>query len=121
MMLAFRKEGRRNLASLLALMEATIPSDTAIEAFLQAERPDAVLVTPLINFGSYQADFVKSAQALGIPVGFPVFSWDNLTNKGADTRRSRSGVCLEQPAADRGGQAARRARGPCRDHRRTTI
>lgn len=82
MMLAFRKEGRRNLASMLALMEATIPSDATIEAFLQAERPDAVLVTPLINFGSYQADYVKSARALGIPVGFPVFSWDNLTNKG---------------------------------------
>ena len=81
-MLAFRKEGRRNLASMLALMEATIPSDSAIEAFLQAERPDVVLVTPLINFGSYQADYVKSARALGIPVGFPVFSWDNLSNKG---------------------------------------
>jgi hypothetical protein len=82
MLLAFRKEGRRNLASLFALMEATIPSDGTIDAFLQAERPDVVLVTPLVNFGSYQADYVKSARALGIPVGFPVFSWDNLSNKG---------------------------------------
>jgi hypothetical protein len=82
MLLAFRKEGRRNLGSMLSLMEATIPSDSAIEAFLQTERPDVVLVTPLINFGSYQADYVKSARALGIPVGFPVFSWDNLSNKG---------------------------------------
>ena len=82
MMLAFRKEGRRNLAAMLRLMEATIPSDASIEAFLTSEAPDVVLVTPLINFGSYQADYVKSAQALGIPVGFPVFSWDNLSNKG---------------------------------------
>ena len=82
MLFPFRKEGRRNLAALFALMERTIPSDPAIEAFLQAEEADAVLVTPLINFGSYQADYVKSAQALGIPVGFPVFSWDNLSNKG---------------------------------------
>lgn len=82
MMLAFRKEGRRNLASMLALMEATIPSDRTIDTFLQDERPDVVLVTPLVNFGSYQADYVKSARALGIPVGFPVFSWDNLSNKG---------------------------------------
>ncbi len=82
MMLAFRKEGRRNLAAMLRLMEATIPSDASVEAFLAAEAPDVVLVTPLINFGSYQADYVKSAQALGIPVGFPVFSWDNLSNKG---------------------------------------
>jgi hypothetical protein len=82
MMLAFKKEGRRNLSAMLGLMEATIPSDTSIEAFLTSEAPDVVLVTPLINFGSYQADYVKSAQALGIPVGFPVFSWDNLSNKG---------------------------------------
>ena len=82
MLLAFRKEGRRNLAAMLDLMEATIPSDADTEAFLRAEAPDVVLVTPLINFGSYQADYVKSARALGIPVGFPVFSWDNLTNKG---------------------------------------
>jgi hypothetical protein len=82
MMLAFKKQGRRNLSAMLGLMEATIPSDTSIEAFLTSEAPDVVLVTPLINFGSYQADYVKSAQALGIPVGFPVFSWDNLSNKG---------------------------------------
>ena len=82
MLLAFRKESRRNLSSMLALMESTIPSDATTEAFLQSEAPDVVLVTPLINFGSYQADYVKSAQALGIPVGFPVFSWDNLSNKG---------------------------------------
>ena len=82
MLLAFRKEGRRNLAAMLELMESTIPSDADIDAFIRAEAPDVVLVTPLINFGSYQADFVKSAQALNIPVGFPVFSWDNLTNKG---------------------------------------
>jgi hypothetical protein len=81
-MLAFKKEGRRNLTALFGLMEATIPSDPAIEEFLRSEAPDVVLVTPLINFGSYQADYVKSARALGIPVGFPVFSWDNLTNKG---------------------------------------
>ena len=82
MMLAFRKEGRRNLAAMLRLMEATIPSDASVEAFLTSEAPDVVLVTPLVNFGSYQADYVKSAQALGVPVGFPVFSWDNLSNKG---------------------------------------
>ncbi len=81
-LLAFRKPGRRNLAAMLDLMEATIPSDADTESFLRAEAPDVVLVTPLINFGSYQADYVKSARALGIPVGFPVFSWDNLTNKG---------------------------------------
>ena len=52
------------------------------ERFLREENPDIVLVSPLVRFGSEQSDWVKSAKALGIPVGFPVFSWDNLTTKG---------------------------------------
>src|SRR4029078_7100060 len=41
-----------------------------------------VLVTPLIDLGSRQADWLRGAKRLGIRTGFPVFSWDNLTNKG---------------------------------------
>jgi hypothetical protein len=67
---------------LLDFREADIPSDPGRERFLEAERPDIILVSPLIELGSDQADWVKSAKALGIPVGFPVFSWDNLTTKG---------------------------------------
>jgi hypothetical protein len=72
----------RRLHNLTRLVENAIPSDPGRERFLQAERPDVVLVSPLVRFGSEQADWVKSARALGIPVGFPVFSWDNLTTKG---------------------------------------
>ncbi len=46
-------------------------------------RPDVVLVTPGLHFGSGQADFVKSAQGLGIPAWMLLFSWDNLSTKGA--------------------------------------
>jgi len=70
------------LASLLAAVEDAIPSDGRIEAFLREERPDVMVVTPLVRIGSHQADYVKSAQALGVPVVFPVFSWDNLSTKG---------------------------------------
>lgn len=35
-----------------------------------------------MDFGSYQTDYVKSAHALGLPVAFLPFSWDNLTNRG---------------------------------------
>jgi len=73
-------EGR--LRNLTRLIERAIPSDPGRERFLEHERPDVVLVSPLVRFGSEQADWVKSARALGIPVGFPVFSWDNLTTKG---------------------------------------
>lgn len=82
MLLAFRKAGLTNLNHLLALMEETIPSAGAIENFLRGEQPDLLIVTPLVNHGSYQADYVKSARAIGVPVAFPVFSWDNLSTKG---------------------------------------
>jgi hypothetical protein len=80
--LALGKTGRANMRDLLRLIEASIPSDPGREHYLETERPDIVLVTPLVGLGSEQADWVKSARALGIPVGFPVFSWDNLTTKG---------------------------------------
>ena len=67
---------------LLEQRESDLSSDPGHERFLESERPDSVLVSPLIELGSDQTDWVKSARALGIPVGFPVFSWDNLTTKG---------------------------------------
>jgi hypothetical protein len=70
------------LQNLARLIEDAIPSDPGYERFLRAERPDVLLVSPLVRFGGEQVDWVKSAQALDIPVGFPVFSWDNLTTKG---------------------------------------
>jgi len=82
MLRGFGKHGVKNLDKLLALMERTIPSATVVEDFLKAEQPDVLLVSPLVNLGSYQADFVKSAKALHIPVVYPVFSWDNLSTKG---------------------------------------
>ena len=66
----------------LALAEDLVPSDPSFEAFLRDERPDLILVTPLVTFESYQTDYVKSAHRLGIPIVFIPFSWDNLTNKG---------------------------------------
>jgi hypothetical protein len=74
--------GPGRLRELARLVEAAIPSDPGRERFLAEQDPDLVLVSPLIGLGSGQADWVKSARALGIPVGFPVFSWDNLTTKG---------------------------------------
>ena len=74
--------GAANLKGLLRLTERAIPSDPAHDRFLAAERPDVVLVTPLVSLGSGQTEWVKSARKLAIPIGFPVFSWDNLTTKG---------------------------------------
>jgi hypothetical protein len=67
---------------LLALAETVLPPDRYFELFVKAERPDLLLVTPLVDFGSYQTDYVKAAHRMGIPVAFLPFSWDNLTNRG---------------------------------------
>ena len=74
--------GLRILDRLLAAVEAIVPSSLVIEAYIRAHRPDAILVTPLVDFNSPQTEHVKSARVLGVPVGLPVASWDNLTNKG---------------------------------------
>ena len=76
------REMVRNLVQVLRLAERAMPPDATIGKLLQEHRPDVLLVTPLVNFGSRQADFVKGAKALGIPTMYPVFSWDNLTTKG---------------------------------------
>jgi hypothetical protein len=76
-------DGRRKLVKrALEMAETLVPSERYYELFIRSHAPDVVLVTPLIDFGSYQTDYVKSAHRLGIPVAFLPFSWDNLTNRG---------------------------------------
>jgi len=64
------------------VMEVGLPVSHAITEFIAERAPDVVLVTPLVNVGSIQVDYLKSAKQLGIPTGLCVASWDNLTNKG---------------------------------------
>ena len=74
--------GRR--PRLRALLDAwrLVPADPDVLAWLRDRAPDAVLVSPLVDFGSAQHDYVVAARAAGIPSGLLVHSWDNLTNKG---------------------------------------
>jgi len=73
---------RRGLRGLLAAIERAIPPSRAIEEFLRAHNPDLLLVTPLVELGSQQVDYVKAARGLGIRSALCVASWDNLTSKG---------------------------------------
>src|SRR5207302_9321962 len=66
---------------LRALDRCLLPSPRAT-ALLARERPDVLLVTPLIGFSSTQTELVRAAKRLGIPCGYPVASWDDPTNKG---------------------------------------
>jgi hypothetical protein len=72
----------RRVQRALATAEQAIPTSRRVDAYIRAFGPDAVLVTPLVDFASVQVDYLKSAASLGIPTGVAVASWDNLTNKG---------------------------------------
>jgi hypothetical protein len=74
--------GSRLLMRGLAGLERSIPSARAIDAFVAGQKPDVVLVSPLVDAASDQVDIVKASQALGVPVAVCIASWDNLTNKG---------------------------------------
>lgn len=72
----------RAMIRCLLLLERAIPSSSAIEDFITAHQPNAVLVTPLVNHSSMQVDIIKSAKRLGLATGLCVASWDHLTTKG---------------------------------------
>lgn len=63
-------------------LERALPTGAVPEAVLDELRPDVLLVTPLLYFGSPQVEFVRAARARGIPVCHCVGSWDHLTTKG---------------------------------------
>jgi hypothetical protein len=71
-----------HLLRLFRSMEQAIPSSPTLECFIRNFDADVVLVSPLVDAASDQVDLVKSAQALGVPAGACIASWDNLTNKG---------------------------------------
>jgi hypothetical protein len=66
----------------LQIVERSLAPPRQVERFLAEQDPDLVLVTPLVDLGSRQADWLRAAKRLGLRTGYPVFSWDNLTNKG---------------------------------------
>ncbi len=74
--------GRSMLARLLGIANRAVPVDKAIAAFVRDQRPDLVVVTPLVEPGSPQSEYLRAARSLGIPTALSVYSWDNLTNKG---------------------------------------
>jgi hypothetical protein len=74
--------GRSLLERTLRWCDRAVPRDPAVDAFIRGHDPDLVLVTPLVEPGSPQAEYLRSARALGIRTGLCVYSWDNLTNKG---------------------------------------
>lgn len=75
-------ERHHDLSTLLRAIDESLPASPKVLAALRKHRPDVMLVTPLIVTQYNQADILKAARTLGVPVGYMVFSWDNLTTKG---------------------------------------
>jgi hypothetical protein len=74
--------GQPGLHSALRQFERIVPPDTAITAWLQHNRPDVVVASPVLMPASDEVEYVKAAERLGIPTLVAVMSWDNLTSKG---------------------------------------
>jgi len=74
--------GRAALRTWLQSVNRAIPPDPHIADVIRSMNPDVLALTPLIEPGSPQAEYVRSARALGVRTAFCVASWDNLTNKG---------------------------------------
>lgn len=59
-----------------------LPVDKQILAYLRERPCDVMVVSPLVDFGSEQVEYLRASKALGRRTALLVHSWDNLTNKG---------------------------------------
>lgn len=76
------RAGVRALAAMFRAFERAIPVRPEVAAVLERTRPDVVLITPLLYFGSKQVDYVRAARERGVGSVLAVGSWDHLTTKG---------------------------------------
>lgn len=72
---------RTRVARLLSLVEDAMPVPAEYLDWLRRERPDAVVLTPLIDLGSPQLDLLKAARRLGQRTVLAIGSWDHLSSK----------------------------------------
>jgi hypothetical protein len=72
---------RAAVTSALERLEAAVPRQGAVDTFLREQAPDLLLITPLIELGSPQLDYVRAARAQGVRSALCVWSWDHLSSK----------------------------------------
>jgi hypothetical protein len=73
---------RGAIRDVVSRAERSRPVDAEVIRYLREHAPDVVLVTPFLEPGTLQVEFVRGANLIGIPTCLCVASWDNLTNKG---------------------------------------
>lgn len=77
------RHGIRRRAALwfLQRIEERLPPHPALVAMLKAERPDVLVISPLLGPDVWQYEYLLAAKHAGVPTLFMVHSWDNLTSK----------------------------------------
>ena len=78
-----RPRGRSVVRGAFERLERALPVPEEFDDFLERERPDVLVVTPIVSFGGTQTDFLRAARRRGIPTAAWIYSWDNLTSKGS--------------------------------------
>jgi hypothetical protein len=69
------------LTRMLGLLERAVPRQIGVDQFITEHQPHVLLITPLIELGSPQLDYMRAARALGIRSALCVWSWDHLSSK----------------------------------------
>lgn len=72
----------RLIARALRSLDASAPISPGASGLLEEHRPDVLLITPLVELGAPQVDYLRAARWWGVPSCHAVASWDNLTVKG---------------------------------------
>jgi hypothetical protein len=74
--------GRRLLVRFLTRLEAAMPIPGSVRSFIKEQAPRVVVVSPLAESGSAQGDYIRAAEAAGIPSVVVMGGEDDLTSKG---------------------------------------
>jgi hypothetical protein len=69
------------LTRVLTVLERAVPRQVGVDEFIAEHKADVLLITPLIELGSPQLDYLRAARALGIRSALCVWSWDHLSSK----------------------------------------
>jgi hypothetical protein len=72
---------RRMVTRVLEALEEAVPHQAGVDAFIDAHAPDLLLITPLIELGSPQLDYLRAARRRGLRTALCVWSWDHLSSK----------------------------------------
>jgi hypothetical protein len=72
---------RRRLGDVLRGLERAVPHSRELEDYIRRQRPDVVMITPLVELGSPQIEHLVAAKSVGVPTMLPIASWDHLSSK----------------------------------------